>query len=309
MADFSINWGALQPANIGGALMSGYERGQAMRREADTRSALSDYVANPGVATAGALARIDPERGLDLMGKERERATVAANRTTATAALGGDVASLHRLATNDPEMFARIRPEVERVQGLIANAARWADTPEKWDQVIDQYAQDYPQLHEYRGRFSPALRASVIAEAGQIGDFIREQQPHYQTIAPGGAIVGMDQNGQNMGYVAGGPADAPDYVPPAARGPQDAPQAQPATAATPQALTPDEGGRILSTARQSRTISAEDAQRMVASLGPNGQAQFQRWAQANGVTVGQTAPTLTLDAIDAELARRRGAGQ
>jgi hypothetical protein len=47
-----------------------------------------------------------------------------------------------------------------------------------------------------------------------------------------------------------------------------------------------EGGQALSAAARSRSISREEADRVRQSLGPNGQAAFERWMRENNITIG-----------------------
>jgi hypothetical protein len=50
---------------------------------------------------------------------------------------------------------------------VIGRAAAQADTPEKWDQVVDQLsASGFPEAAQYRGKFSPGLRAAFMAQGG-----------------------------------------------------------------------------------------------------------------------------------------------
>lgn len=300
------NWGISQPVDIGGMFNNGVQAGRQRRIETETDNALRQYAQNPNDPNAvNSLLRFNPQMGMQLRQQQQEQQRRVQSQAQTGAALGGDMQQFAQLAQTDPEQFARIRPQIEQMNRTIGDIAMASTTPEQWDANVNNLVQQYGEgFARYRGRFD--LRDVAIAQSGQMREWLASQEPRIQSVPVGGALLAMDRNGGNAGYIAGGPEGAPVYTPPNERAPQMAPQVAPQT--VPQALTPDEGGRILSTARQSRTISAEDAQRMVASLGPNGQAQFQQWAQANGVTVGQTAPTLTLDAIDAEL-RRRGVNQ
>lgn len=53
--------------------------------------------------------------------------------------------------------------EKEWVQ-YLGNLAQWADTPEKWDQAVDHFSQQYPHAKQFKGRFE--LREPLMARAG-----------------------------------------------------------------------------------------------------------------------------------------------
>jgi hypothetical protein len=52
------------------------------------------------------------------------------------------------------------------------------------------------------------------------------------------------------------------------------------------AMTNGQGGQLLSAAAGSRTITREEAARVLQSLGPNGQTAFENWLQRNNVVIG-----------------------
>ena len=268
----TANFGILQPVDVGGMFNQGLEQGRQQRIERETDNALRAYAQNPNDPNAvNALLRYNPRLGMQLQQQQREQQQRQQSQVQTGQALGGDMQSFRQLAQTDPEQWNRIRPEVERATRTVGQAAMWADDPQKWDQMVAQLSADYPDLAQYRGRFSPELRARFIAEAGQMTQFMEQQQPRVQSVAPGGAIVAMDRDGTNQGYVVAPPGmtDAPAYIPPAQR--------QPAMAGAPQAapLTETEAGPIMQAAMQTKVMSQADADRFIAALGPNGQQQFQ----------------------------------
>lgn len=174
---------------------------------------------------------------------------------------------MDQLAVLDPDTWARLdkraQDETERRVKLIGQAALYADTPEKWDQVIDQLTPQYPELAQYRGRFSPQARAAAIAQAGEMSQFIDQQKIRWMQVGENGSFA-IDNMGNPVG--SGNP-----YAPQA---PATAPAAPAPSLPTgiPENVTP-------------ATITPEQAAVVRQSLGPNGQAAFEQWMHGNNVSV------------------------
>ncbi len=96
-------------------------------------------------------------------------------------AMSGDAEARNQIAGIDPELFARLddrqRQQVGARAEAIGRAAMIADTPEKWDLAIDSLSQLYPDLAEYRGKFTPEARQAAIASSSQVGEYLKMQQP------------------------------------------------------------------------------------------------------------------------------------
>ena len=76
----------------------------------------------------------------------------------------------------------------------MAAAVRWADSPEKWEQVIDHYGREGVDLSRYRGQFH--MRERAMLELGQIGKYLESApKPEYRTIEAGGSLI--DVSGGN----------------------------------------------------------------------------------------------------------------
>lgn len=277
------NWGLLQPVDIGGQFQQGVEQGRQRRIETETDNALRAYAQNPDDPNAvNSLLRYNPRLGMQLREHQQEQQRRQQGQVDTGAALGGDFQAFTRLAQRDPEQFARIRPQIDAMNRTIGEVAMASTTPEQWDSNVRRLAEQYgPGMNRYIGRYD--LRDVAIAQSGQMREWLASQEPRVQSIAPGGAVIAMDRNGGNAGYVVAPPGmdNAPAYTPMAQRQPT-APQVAP--------LTETEAGPILQAAMQSKVMSQADADRMIAALGPNGQQQFQQWAAQNGVTIGQPAP-------------------
>lgn len=69
-----INWNLAVAPNIGETINTGFQRGQAMRKEHDAQNALAAYAADPSAANANALMVHKPELALKLQEAQREQA-------------------------------------------------------------------------------------------------------------------------------------------------------------------------------------------------------------------------------------------
>jgi hypothetical protein len=86
----------------------------------------------------------------------------------------GDQGAIRDIAGIDPEMFMKLderqRTQAkERTADLVA-AVRWADSPEKWEQVIEHYGREGVDLSQYRGQFG--MRERAMLELGKIGEYL-----------------------------------------------------------------------------------------------------------------------------------------
>ena len=184
----------LQQFNIAGnaqnALMQGMQVGDAMRqrKEAEMRQKATDE-AYRGIMTGDktgikALAALpggakDAYAINNTLTERQVREDVAAGRSPATA-----------LAAINWDDYAKLNEQqnkmaIENVK-IIGQIALFADTPEKWDQQVDQLG---PQFAQYKGQF--AQRESVIARAGQMVQFLEQQKPQYMTPASDEDLVNI----------------------------------------------------------------------------------------------------------------------
>jgi hypothetical protein len=282
----------MQPVDIGGRFMQGVEQGRQRRVEQETDRALSAYAQNPQDPQAvNSLLRFNPRLGIQLREQQQQEMRQQQGQADTGAALGGDMQAFTRLAQTDPEQWARIRPQIEQMNRTIGDVAMASNTPEDWDRNVARLIETYGDgFRRYVGRFD--LRDVAIAQSGQMREWLNSQQPRFQSIAPGGSVIAMDPNGENMGYVAGGPADAPDYIPPSQRRPQVAP------------VTPAPTQPTATSQPALRPMRQSDADRARRALGEEG---FQRYLREQGLeVVPDNAPIINaLPEIEAEM-RRRG---
>jgi hypothetical protein len=76
----------------------------------------------------------------------------------------------------------------------IAAAVQWADTPEKWAQVQQHYAQFDPQL----GTVPFQSREQVLISTGQMAEYLENTAPKIQAIEPGGSLFSISPDGRNI---------------------------------------------------------------------------------------------------------------
>lgn len=73
----------------------------------------------------------------------------------------------------------------------MVGAVQWADTPDKWAQVQQHYAQYDPQLASVPFE----QRESALMRLGQLGDYLEATQEKFQAIEPGGSLYGISPQG------------------------------------------------------------------------------------------------------------------
>ncbi len=147
------------------AVAQRFQQGRQMRQERDTKNALMDYYGaqmgdDPAAQSLMPVMRANPELGGRLLSQHQER---------------------------------QAKSQQQQIE-LVGQAAAFADTPEKWDQVIDQLAMEgIPGVEKYKGKFSPALRATIMAKAG-VAD--KQQSDRYIPLQPGGSLARIGPGGQ-----------------------------------------------------------------------------------------------------------------
>lgn len=189
----------IDPASIGMGVLEAFRTGQAEGEQRRYRSALSTYVTDPSQSNLAALAPYNPEMVL----KERERLAKseaeAAQVTNRQQAAAGDPAARARLAGYDFDAWSKLNDDQRKQQALqsttIGNAAFDVARrpPEQqaaaWDSYIDQLSQQYPELAQFKGKYTPELLQATIAQANMSQDWIKSQMPDYQVIPQGGTLI------------------------------------------------------------------------------------------------------------------------
>lgn len=135
---FDINWGLARPVDVGGAFQDGWARGQAQRRETETRNALMDYAQNPNAP--GAL-----------------------NALAAT----GDPRLVMQAQQHQGQMARYKREDYTQLIQAVAKAAKSVKDPATWDAVVEDFARNgYPEAMQYKGMYSPEARLRLMALGG-----------------------------------------------------------------------------------------------------------------------------------------------
>jgi hypothetical protein len=105
------------------------------------------------------------------------------------------------------------RKEAADQMKQLGELALMADTPEKWDAYAMQYAQQgHPEAMQFVGKFSPAARAVLIAQAGKANEFIAQNEPKYMAGGEYGVVNVRDPNAvraYNAAAEGGAPSQAP----------------------------------------------------------------------------------------------------
>lgn len=286
--------------DAGQMFRQGMEQGRADRLARETRNAMMAMAQNPNDrAPINALAEWAPEQAIQLGQQFDQRQTQARNAGMAGQAVQGDFEAFANLAQSDPELWGRVRPEVENITNAIGQMAMNAQTAEQWDAGVRALAERYPHLARYAGRFD--LRQTAIAQAGQMNQWLESQRPRTMTVAEGGYVLAMDPDGTNAGYLVGGVPGAPTYVPAGQRGQS---QQQPQTAQqTPEQVIeyarraiqngiPEE--QVMARMRElgvsmpadnaGNTMTRTQASTILRSMNGNRQ-QFDAWVRQNNIRI------------------------
>ncbi|RYG90108.1 MAG: hypothetical protein EON59_00580 [Alphaproteobacteria bacterium] len=193
-----VNWNlGLNQVNPLAALQMGMQQGQAMRQQQTQQNALVSYVQNPSDPNAAVnFAQAgDGRMAMQVMGDQRQQAQSARITDVRTRAAQGDPEARSELAGLDWDSWLKMdegtrKQAKERVE-VLGQAALIADNPQKWDAVIDQLAPQYPELAQYKGKFSPEGRQAVIAQAGEAKALIEQTEPKYLGVPDGGGVVNI----------------------------------------------------------------------------------------------------------------------
>lgn len=204
MAGFDINWGLAAPVNVGNALLAGVEQGRALRREADTQSALGAYAQTPSLETANALIAVDPRLGMQARQQQigmdkaaQERAAVAA-ATSGSAGEHQSVGALVKMGVpyetarqiNDDHIkqVGQAADFLGQV-GLRVTTAPEAQRPQVWRDAVSQaQALGIPVPPEF-AEYSPAALDGVLSASEQMKEAIGLTDPKYQAVPQGGGLV------------------------------------------------------------------------------------------------------------------------
>lgn len=210
----SIFDGLPNPAAPAFAFQQGMQSGRAEREDREVRGALSAYAVNPDDERAfQMLAQYRPEMAIGIRQDRAKRDQQAAVADLQRRAANGDRAAKAELAGIDLDAWDKIddndrQVATERVSAIGQAALRVSQLPPEqrpvaWDQAIEQLAPRYPELAEYRGKYSEEALMSAIDSAKLVDDFFALEKPSYQVIPEGGTLVNT-RDPEAVRSVAGG---------------------------------------------------------------------------------------------------------
>lgn len=145
----------------------------------------------PGMASQAYQMQGQLSKKQQAAAERQTRIDVASGAAPASALAGinwDDYAALNK------DQAAIAKQNVETVGQL----ALMADTPQKWDSVIDQLG---PQFAQYKGQFGQ--REAIIARAGQVKEFLQQQEPKYMTVPNDADLVNVKDPQALSDFAAG----------------------------------------------------------------------------------------------------------
>lgn len=202
------------------AFMGGLDRGRAEREDREVKGALSAYAMNPDDPQVfEQLARYRPDFAIQIREDQTKRAQAAHMADLQRRAATGDRSAKAELAGIDLDAWDKIddnerQATTERASVIGQAALRISQLPpeqrpQAWDQAIDQLAPRYPELAEYKGRYSEEALMSAIDQAGKVNDFFDLERPRYQAIPEGGTLVNTSDPAAVQSFTSGQSADLP----------------------------------------------------------------------------------------------------
>jgi hypothetical protein len=154
---------------------------------------------------------------------------IAQERTTqigqiAQQAAGGDKAAQQQLWGLDPEMASRFdgvqRKKMDEEMGAIGQAAYRISLlppdqrPQAWDSAVEGLSQRFPEMAQYRGRYSEQSLNAVLDQTGLAKDALEARQPKYAVVPKGGGLSDINSLSPSFNPRGGPPPAATVSLPP-----------------------------------------------------------------------------------------------
>jgi hypothetical protein len=196
-----INWGILGNApDAGQAFTVGLEQGRQHRREMQTQNALAAYAQNPDDPNAAhSLLAVDPRLGMTLMQDQRERQQHNELQQIRQRAASGDHEAVSELFARDPESWGKLdaqtREHVKQATSFMGNAVLEisrlpeAARPQAWAHYVQQAEAGGLDIPTHYEQYSPEAMNAAAAEAGTMEKVIKQFEPDYVAVVPGGRLV------------------------------------------------------------------------------------------------------------------------
>ena len=198
-----------------------FQSGQALAKQQQAKKALGSLALNPNDNSAFArLAQYDPEKAYQIGGQRQKMQREQQAGQLVQQAVGGNQQANSALAGLDVDTWAKIQPQmraqIEQQNKTVGQLALWADTPEKWSQALQQAQAQGLDVSQYQDFNS---RNTVLAQAGELDNWIKSQQPQWVTPGEAGAFNARDpqsvqnwQRSQGMATGQGAPPPPPGFV-------------------------------------------------------------------------------------------------
>lgn len=196
--------GLSNPAQVGANFESGFQRGQEIKRKAETRNALLGFTANPEDPSAyNQLVLASPELAHKMRGRYRDEQAYQQDQQFTSAAgdyiRSGNSGPSQKGLIPQQGQSAQGSPDqvtAEMLEGLdgaqlqqvaesysnLEQLANIADTPQKWDQTVSQLAAEHPDFKQYVGQF--AQRETLLASIGEAKAILQQKMGGVQSPAP-----------------------------------------------------------------------------------------------------------------------------
>lgn len=284
----SINWGLLQPVDVGGAFQHGLEQGRQRREDHEVKSALSAYAMNPDDQSVFArLATARPELAIQIRQQQQKAQQQQQQIDIQRRAASGDPQARAELAGIDFNAWDKLndndRANLKLRTDYIGDAALAISQlpPEQrsaaWDSYTSQAAaRGIAGLEGQVGKYSPEALNSALASSGRVKDFLATQKIDYNIIPNGGHAVPKDAQGNLItggGTYQIGQGGSLSPAEGAAAGPPGQP------------MTQEQAATSLKTAQQHGFMDGGQFDAMRRAFGANGQPAFQQWMKKNRIGV------------------------
>lgn len=266
----------IDPNAIATNALAAFQMGRQEREHQDARRAFGDYASNPSEQGLNALAQFDPR----FVMAERERQTQQQQSQQQQAREQQQIVARLINSVTDEATYQQALSAAQRL-GLDTNGAppnfdpQWVGEMKFLATAMQDRRDDLPGIADelVAAGFNPGTPEFIEAMRGVInnkyaseyvdeGGNIRRRSALALPSVQQGPQPGAIEDGYR--FKGGNPADPNSWE---------------------QVMTDQQGGAALSAAHQARTITPDEAARIRQSLGPNGQAAFEKWVRDNNIVV------------------------
>lgn len=180
--------------NAGANFMQAFQQGRQMKEQREYKNALAQF--DPmKPETLQPIMAVRPDVGMQLRGQVQAQQAAAREIDVKRRAAAGDPSAVAELAGIDWNAWSGLKDDQkaaakQSVDAMGQAALLVASAPPEqraaaWDQQIEALSQRYPDLAQYRGRYSEQSLQSAIAQAGQFNQFWQMTRPEAFNVEPG----------------------------------------------------------------------------------------------------------------------------